>query len=156
VGVLMNIQRARLLRANQTELERNLWFALRQLKRLGFHFRRQAPIGKYIADFACHGAKLIVELDGSQHAEPKQAAHDAERTAFLESRGYRVIRIWNGELIESFDGVVDFIYAAAKERKELLSRPPPDTPRPAGVARDSIGAQGAPGARSVDLPARGR
>jgi very-short-patch-repair endonuclease len=124
----MSIQRARLLRANQTELERRLWLALRQMKRQGFHFRRQAPIGKYVADFACHGAKLIVELDGSQHAQPKQASHDAERTAFLESRGYRVIRIWNGELIESFDGTVNFIYATAKERKELLNGPPPDQP----------------------------
>jgi len=125
----MTMERARALRANPTDFERRLWYALRAMKGAGLHFRRQPPIGRYYPDFACHRAKLIVELDGSQHGEEEQRVHDAVRTAFLESRGYRVMRFWNGELIENFDGVVEFIGATALERKALLDRPPPDPPR---------------------------
>jgi very-short-patch-repair endonuclease len=90
---------ARKLRSELTDAERLLWRHLREFKREGLHFRRQVPIGPYVADFACHSAKLIVELDGSQHGEKTNVARDTERTAFLESEGYRVLRIWNGELL---------------------------------------------------------
>jgi very-short-patch-repair endonuclease len=103
------------------------------MKRGGLHFRRQSPIGKYYPDFACHRAKLVVELDGSQHGEAKQQAHDLARTSFLESRGYRVMRFWNGELLANLDAVVELIYATALERKALLN-PPPDASRASGAS----------------------
>lgn len=112
---------ARNLRKNATDAERILWAALREFKQAGLHFRKQAPIGRYIADFACHRAKLIVELDGEQHGEERNIAHDAERTAFLNSRGYRVIRFGNLEVLRERNRVLDAIYAAAKS-------PPPASP----------------------------
>src|SRR5690349_14907336 len=82
---------ARQLRRAPTDAERKLWFLLRSLKPLGLHFRRQAPIGIYIADFVWHAGKLVVELDGSQHADAR-AEYDSKRTEWLQSQGYRVLR----------------------------------------------------------------
>jgi very-short-patch-repair endonuclease len=118
----MSVQRARHLRRSATEWERLMWRALRGAKRQGFHFRRQAPIGSYFADFACHSAKIVVELDGSQHAEPSAIAHDTERTAFLESRGYRVLRFSNIDAISNLDSVFEYIIEQCKMRL----RPPPE------------------------------
>ncbi len=112
----MSRDRARQLRSKATDAERLLWRDLREFRRHGLHFRRQAPIGPYVADFACHSAKLIVELDGSQHNEPANRNHDSVRTAFLESRGYRVVRIWNVELFADPGSIANYIYAIAKER----------------------------------------
>lgn len=98
--------RARELRNNATDAERALWRALRGRQLDGFRFRRQVPIGGYIADFACQQAKLIVELDGGQHAE--QTQYDALRTAALQLLGYRVLRYWNDDaLLRSRDVVAD-------------------------------------------------
>jgi very-short-patch-repair endonuclease len=94
------------LRANQTDAERALWKKLRGLKSEGFHFRRQAPIGNYIADFACHSALLVIEVDGGQHAEAKGIARDDARTAWLESQGYRIIRFWNNDVLGNIEGVM--------------------------------------------------
>lgn len=105
-------RRARELRANPTEAERILWFSLRLLKTKGLHFRRQAPMGRYYVDFVCHSAKLIVELDGSQHAETEQMSYDASRTDYLQS-GYRVLRFWNTEVMKNRGGVAEAIFAAA-------------------------------------------
>jgi len=91
-----------------------LWYSLRVLKPLGLHFRRQAPIGRYFPDFVCHRSKLVVELDGSQHANGEIVRYDKERTAYLNSRGYRVLRFWNSDVTENRDGVVEIIIAAAK------------------------------------------
>ena len=74
---------ARTLRKNETDAERILWAGLRDFKKVGLHFRRQAPFDRYVADFACHSVKLIVELDGDQHGEVRNIAYDAERTAYL-------------------------------------------------------------------------
>ena len=74
-------------------------------------------------DFACHGAKIVVELDGSQHGTNDGIAYDAERTRFLESQGYKVLRFWNGDVFENCDGVAEFIFAEAAARM-----PPPLTP----------------------------
>jgi very-short-patch-repair endonuclease len=115
-------QRARQLRASATEAERVLWFALRPLKVKGLHFRRQAPLGRYHVDFVCHSAKLIVELDGSRHAEPEQAAHDAARTEFLQSRGCCVLRFWNADVMKSRDDIVDTILAAISRLPGVCSR----------------------------------
>ena len=100
---------ARNLRKNETDAERTLWQGLREFRSAGLHFRRQAPIGPYVADFACHRAKLVVELDGDQHGEARSATCDAERTAFLNSRGYQVIRFANWEVLKERQRVLDYI-----------------------------------------------
>ncbi|HEY3778752.1 MAG TPA: DUF559 domain-containing protein [Rhizomicrobium sp.] len=110
--------RARQLRANATEAERVLWYSLRLLKPKGLHFRRQAPMGCYYVDFICHSAKLVVELDGSQHAEPDEVAYDATRTAFLQSRGYHVLRFWNVEVLKNRNGILQKILLAALEGRD--------------------------------------
>jgi very-short-patch-repair endonuclease len=86
---------ARFLRRNETDTEKRLWYRLRRQQLNGFRFRRQHPIGPFIVDFVCLSEKLIVELDGGQHAE--QITADSERTAWLEGRGYRVLRFWNND-----------------------------------------------------------
>ena len=105
---------ARTLRANSTDEERILWSSLRLLKHHGLHFRRQVPFDRFVVDFACHGVKLIVELDGSQHGLEENARRDAERTGYLNSRGYRVLRFWNLDVRRNLDNVVGTIVDAAK------------------------------------------
>jgi very-short-patch-repair endonuclease len=102
-----------------------MWSILRSLKPLGMHFRRQAPIGRYIADFVWHQGKLVVEIDGGQHAEA-QRSYDEQRTAWLQSQGYRVIRFWNNEILNAPQSVGDAIYAAAVEKN------PTPNPSPQG------------------------
>lgn len=104
------VPRARRLRREATIFERMLWSALRE-RLPGLRFRRQVPFGPYIADFASHRARLIVELDGDGHAFQIEA--DAVRTRFLEGEGYRVLRFWNAEIVENLDGVMETIGAAA-------------------------------------------
>jgi very-short-patch-repair endonuclease len=99
-----------------TDPERLLWRALRHCKRAGLHFRKQVPIGRYIADFACHRARIVVELDGSQHGDRRGIWHDAERTAFLESRGYRVLRFPNGDILADFERMAEYIVHESKLR----------------------------------------
>ncbi|MGH7025385.1 MAG: endonuclease domain-containing protein [Caulobacteraceae bacterium] len=103
------IKRARELRAEATEVERRLWSILRDRRLGGVKFRRQVPIDRYFADFACVEAKLVVELDGSQHAD--QEDYDARRSETIEAHGWKVIRFWNGDVIESLDGVAYAILA---------------------------------------------
>ena len=88
---------ARMLRKNQTDAERALWQRLRNRQLLGVKFRRQVPIKGYIADFAALEIKLIIELDGSQHIDNKAA--DEFRTGFLQREGYKVIRLWNNDVL---------------------------------------------------------
>jgi very-short-patch-repair endonuclease len=95
---------ARRLRRSQTDAERKLWSRLRDRRLNGARFRRQHPIGPYIADFCCTEAKLVVELDGGQHAVRKRS--DAERTAFLAGQGYRVLRFWDNEALTNMEGVL--------------------------------------------------
>jgi len=85
------------LRKNQTEAEAKLWRLLRAKRLAGHKFRRQLPIGRYIVDFACPAAHLIVELDGSQHAD---SAYDQRRDAWLATQGWRVLRLWNNDLAD--------------------------------------------------------
>ena len=100
-------KQAKQLRRNQTEAEAKLWSHLRnhQLKDIGF--RRQHTIGPYIVDFCAPRKKLIVELDGGQHLE--QEEYDRERTSFLASKGYQVLRFWNNEVMKDIDGVLRVI-----------------------------------------------
>ena len=90
--------RARQMRREPTEAERRMWRLLRDRRLGGFKFRRQEQLGRYIVDFVCFEQKLIVELDGSQHAE---SAYDAERDAWLRSRDFIVLRFWNNEVFEN-------------------------------------------------------
>jgi len=117
----MPSETARKLRRNPTEAEKRLWAHLRNRQVDGFRFRRQAPIGKYVVDFICHEAKLILELDGGQHAF--QSDSDATRARWLEDEGYRVIRFWNNEVLENTDGVLERIQEALKSPFE--KDPPP-------------------------------
>ena len=103
---------ARRLRLNQTEAEARLWRRLRHWPMQGTHFRRQVPIGSYIADFACMAAHLVIEVDGSQHGVSDNVVRDEARTRWLEAAGYRVIRFWNNDLVNNMDGVLESIYAA--------------------------------------------
>lgn len=104
--------RARRLRHAMTDAEKQLWYRLRKLNLDGSHFRRQVPIGPYIADFACMAARLLIEVDGSQHGEDRAEAYDGTRTAWLEKEGYRVLRFWNNEIVKNTDAVMEAIYAA--------------------------------------------
>ncbi len=115
------ISAARRLRRDATEAESLLWLYLRARRLRGFKFRRQAPIGQYIADFACFHPRLVVEVDGSQHTHEDE--RDAARTAALVAQGYRVLRFWNNEVLSDVRTVVEAIEAA-------LLPPPPPTPSP--------------------------
>ncbi|HEV2335525.1 MAG TPA: DUF559 domain-containing protein [Stellaceae bacterium] len=95
--------RARVLRRDATDAERRLWSALRDRRLRGYRFRRQHPIGAYIADFACTQRRLIVEADGGQHADNNADAH---RTAWLETQGWRVLRFWNNDILGNTEGVI--------------------------------------------------
>jgi len=101
------------LRKELTPAEIKLWAYIRN-DQLGVNFRRQHAIGKYIPDFVCIKQKLIIELDGSQHLE--QVEYDAERTKFLESQGYKVVRFWNNQIMNDINGVIKAIqFALEKE-----------------------------------------
>lgn len=106
------LERARRLRREMGDEERVLWMLLRDRRFADFKFRRQAPLGDYVVDFVCFGSKLVVELDGSQHAGPEQAAFDARRTAHLEAAGFRVLRIWAGDLFKEREGVMETVLNA--------------------------------------------
>jgi very-short-patch-repair endonuclease len=95
---------ARQLRKSSTDAEKRLWSKLRHKQVDGFRFRRQQPIGRYIVDFFCPEAKLIIEVDGGQHADAER--NDLMRTLWLQGRGYRVIRFWNNEVLGNTEGVV--------------------------------------------------
>ena len=99
--------RSRDLRRNQTDVERRLWRTLKARQVNGWRFRRQHPVEPYIADFACHAKRIIVEVDGSQHG-PRSAA-DEERTKVLQAHGYQVLRYWNNDVLTNIDGVLEDI-----------------------------------------------
>ena len=104
------VARSRELRRGQTEVEALLWRYLRRRQLNGFRFRRQHPIGPYIADFACLEPKLVIELDGSQHIE--DAARDRRRDRFLRQQGYRVLRFTNDKVSADVDTVLEVILEA--------------------------------------------
>lgn len=106
--------RALALRKNMTDAETLLWSHLRRKQMQAFKFRRQAPIGPYIADFVCIEAALVIELDGGQHAI--DADHDDQRDTYMNARGYQFLRFWNNDVIENLDGVLETISSAFVER----------------------------------------
>jgi very-short-patch-repair endonuclease len=122
-----SLERARHLRREATGPEMKLWWKLRALKPLGFHFRRQVPFRGYILDFAEHYAGLVIELDGSQHGSTDQRSRDEKRDALLAGEGYRVLRFWNGEVEENLGGVVEAIIHEARMR---VPAPHPPAPHP--------------------------
>jgi very-short-patch-repair endonuclease len=128
-----NISRARELRRDMTDAEKKLWWHLRRLPIEESHFRRQASIGPYFADFASHRYRLVIEVDGSGHGEVAQAAYDIERTMFLKSRGYRVLRFWNNEVLTEIDAVMNAIFAALCHPAD--SAPPTPGPSPPRASR---------------------
>src|SRR5438046_2078611 len=101
---------ARSLRSDMTDVERIVWRALRGRQLEADRFRRQHPIGPYIADFACHDKRLVIELDGGQHQD--RIAYDERRTAFLQLQGWRVLRCWNNDVLNNLDGVLATIVDA--------------------------------------------
>ena len=106
----MNRGQARKLRNNPTDAEKVLWKHLRLRQVEGHKFRRQQPLGPYIVDFVCLDRKLIVEVDGGQHLE--QSASDAKRTAWLEGRGFRLLRYWNDQVLKEPEAVTEAIWNA--------------------------------------------
>jgi very-short-patch-repair endonuclease len=102
----MSNENARRLRRGATDAERRLWSALRDRRLEGYRFRRQFPIGPFIADFACTRHRVIVEADGGQHVDSES---DQRRTAWLESEGWRVLRFWNNDVLANTNGVVETI-----------------------------------------------
>lgn len=110
---------ARQLRRNQTDAERRLWSRLRRRQLSGCKFRRQHPVGIYVCDFICLEAKLVVELDGSQHLD--RAPQDLHRDAFLRAGGFRILRFWNADVLLRTDNVVETIFEAL-HRPEMDGR----------------------------------
>jgi len=100
-------KQARFLRSNETRFEEKFWAEVRGRQLGGYKFKRQVPIAGFVADFVCERARIIVELDGSHHAD--QIDEDANRTRLLEDHAYRVIRIWNQEIVDNFDGTLDHL-----------------------------------------------
>ncbi|MBI5891148.1 MAG: endonuclease domain-containing protein [Nitrosomonadales bacterium] len=109
--------RARSLRSGMTDAEHLLWHALRYKQLNGHRFRRQFPIGKFIADFVCIELKLAIELDGGQHQD--QVAYDEQRSIFLRQNGWRILHFWNNDVFGNLDGVLSTI------AEQLESLPPP-------------------------------
>ncbi len=121
--------RARDLRRFQTTTEGQLWFALQGRRFSGYKFRRQRIIGTYIVDFVCLRKKIIIELDGSQHLDNQ--TYDQNRTEFLESLGFKVLRFWNNEVTHSWNSVLNTIYDVLNRNATLI--------RPFGPPSPAIG-----------------
>ena len=118
----MLLERARQLRSNMPQPERELWAALRAKRFQNFKFTRQVVIGPYIADFVCRSHKLVIEIDGATHTDPSR---DQCRAAYLETQGYRVIRFWNNDVMTNLEGVLTIL-------SDTLASPPLPNPLPVG------------------------
>ena len=129
-------KRARVLRHRLTEPERKLWWHLRhRMPMSSSHFRRQVPIGPYVADFCCLRAKLIVEVDGDQHGYDDQIVRDRTRTSYLESQGFTVLRFSNLEVRTAIESVLEAIYAQLSLATPTPNPSPQGGGEPAGVRR---------------------
>lgn len=113
---------SRQLRKNQTDCEALLWFRLRRKQILGVQFYRQRPIGNYIVDFYAPKAKLVIELDGSQHFKAQQVAYDSKRDAYLKEQGLTVMRFNNLQALKETQGILETIYKAVAD--EIGKNPP--------------------------------
>ena len=118
--------RAKELRADPTPQERRLWVKLREVNRMiGTHFRRQAPVGAYIADFAEFGRRLVIEVDGGRH----DGLRDQTRDAWFVAQGFRVLRFWNNDIDGNIEGVMQMVL------DDLAVAPPPPAPPHEGEGR---------------------
>ena len=120
---------AKRLRKEMTDAERVMWRELRAHRFAGFKFKRQEPLGSYVVDFVCYEVKLIVDLDGGQHADQKEA--DEDRTRWLSSRKFRLVRFWNNDVLTNIAGVMHVI------EKNLSPSPPPSPARGEGDVKTS-------------------
>jgi very-short-patch-repair endonuclease len=120
------------LRRDTTDAERKLWWHLRRLPAGGSHFRRQATIGPYFVDFACHAKRVVIELDGGQHGEELHVQRDLRRDAYMRTNGYRVLRFWNNDVMQNIEGVLELI-------AEAMSAPLPPTPDPSPPLASLVG-----------------
>ncbi len=111
----------RVLRGSMTDAELGLWRFLRRKQMANFKFRRQHPFGDYILDFVCFEAKLVIEVDGNQHAP--SSAHDEQRTRYLERQGFRVLRFWDNDVLRDTEAVKELVW-------HVLQTPPPSQPSP--------------------------
>jgi very-short-patch-repair endonuclease len=109
-----------------------MWRRLRELAPAGSHLRRQATIGSYIVDFACHSKRIVIELDGGQHGEDQQVRRDKQRDDFLNANGYRVLRFWNNDVMQNLDGVMRVI-------SQAFDNDAPPTPDPSPPLRGGRG-----------------
>ncbi len=130
--------RARALRRNMTDAEQFVWSRLRTRRFAGYKFRRQVPLGKYVVDFVCFNRRLIIELDGGQHT--LQCEYDTERTQWLESRGFRVLRFWNHDVFQQWETIGEVVWRALVEEPLAFQ---PLTPDPTyfkdTAARSTVG-----------------
>ena len=114
---------AKKLRANATPHKRTLWQALKESPVQGTHFRRQAPIGRYVVDFFCPARRLIIELDGGHHNNDANAKRDRERQLWLEKEGYRILRFWNSEIDADLSAVLERIYVELYGSRDAETSP---------------------------------
>jgi very-short-patch-repair endonuclease len=111
------LNHARTMRSAMTPAELRLWNAVRAHRLMGLGFRRQHPVGPFIVDFACVECRVIVELDGSQHADDAAVIRDARRTAWLEQQGWTVLRFWNDDVLKTLDDVCQHIWIVCDARR---------------------------------------
>ena len=125
-------ERARQLRKTMTRQEVRLWQRLRLFREFGFHFRRQSPIGGYIADFECRRARVVVELDGGQHNLDEHKRLDDLRDIALQEQGYLILRFWNHDVDQNIDGVLQVIHAKLLEQAPHPAAAGPPSPEGEG------------------------
>jgi very-short-patch-repair endonuclease len=119
-GAPANTEKARALRRSMTDAERKLWRAIRDRQIAGAKFRRQVPIGKFVADFLCYELRIVIEVDGGQHAN---SVKDGIRDRWFRDNELRVLRFWNNEVLSNLQGVLEVI------AREIGSLPPHPAPR---------------------------
>jgi very-short-patch-repair endonuclease len=136
---LIATTRARALRAQMTDAEQKLWFALRDRRFANFKFRRQVPLGPFIGDFVCFGARLVVEVDGSQHAD---SPRDEQRDRWLAANDFLVKRFWNNEVLTNIEGVLTVLLEVLHERTPHPARAARGRPSPAGGEGTELAARG--------------
>lgn len=137
------LDRARSLRRTDADAEIRLWHALRSRQLTGWKFRRQHPVGPFVVDFVCLAASLVIEVDGAHHAE--QRAKDDARTRFIESKGFRVVRFDDGQVLNALKAVLEVIRLALEDARPTEPTPAPHpNPLPAGGARERVGMDASP------------
>jgi very-short-patch-repair endonuclease len=147
------VPRARRLRRDMTIAEKRIWRRLRELAPAGAHLRRQATIGPYIVDFACHTKRIVVEIDGGQHGEPTRHDQDRVRDDFLNASGYRVLRFWNNDVMQNLDGVIGVIADAFESAAPPTPDPsPPLAPLAGGGERSPDAAPSSSASRIAAIP----